>query len=325
MQTHMKVQAALLTLGLVLLGAWGPLGAYLQERGGAFMLGVLRRDGIVVPFASFDGRRWSKRWPERLPQERPITLDDLSKSWWGIDPPPRVLRHWSEGAAVGEVTLTSPVVTTLMCERRLALRSNYQSSQPVPPAFVLPFPKDGLVASGDVKISTIATVDPASDEAKGVLGLALEEFNRAESKAASAFTEWRHPVKPAERKKLPVTLEAIYRAPTDDPAWTAYFIEAIREYPPDPKDQDGCGLATYVSGFVLTGAHRPAIRIGARITFCDRKDVAYMLPLGLIQADSKNFWVVQHAGFESETYQVLRPHRGSVDAVVIYSAGTCGR
>ena len=325
MQKQMKVQAALLTFCLALLGAPGPVSTYFQERSGAFMLGVLRRDGIVVPFASFDGRRWSKRWPERLPQERPISLEDISKTWWGIEPPPRRLRHWSDGAAAGQVTLTSPVVSTLMCEGRLALRSDYKSSEPAPPAFVLPFPMDGLVVSGDVTVSSIATVDPASEEAKRVLGLALEDFNRAESMAASAFSHWQHPVKAAERKKLPVKLEAIYRAPADDPEWTAYFIEVIRDYPPGPKDQDGCGLATYVSGFVLTDQQRAAIRIGARITYCDRKDVAYMLPLGLIQADGKNFWVVQHAGFETESYQVLRPLRGKVEAAVIFNAGTCGR
>ena len=321
----MKVPAALLTFCLSLLAASGPLGASLQERAGPFMLGVLRRDGIVVPFASFDGRRWSKRWPERLPNERPIALGDIPDSWWGIEPPPRRLRRWNEGGVIGEITLTAPVVSPLMCEPRFALRSDYKSSQPAPPGFVLPFPKDGLVIAGDVTLSPIATVDPASEEAKGVLGLAIKDFNREENASASAFTDWRHPVKSSEREKLPVTLEAIYRAPADEPGWTAYFIEAIREYAPSPGDSDGCGLATYVSGFVLTNQQRASIRIGARITFCDRKDVAYMLPFGLVQADGKSYWVFQHAGFESESYQVLRPHRRNVDTAVVFTAGGCGR
>lgn len=320
----MKIQAALITLCLALLGLSDPLRASLQERPGAFMLGVLRRDGIVVPFASFDGRRWAKRWPELLPSERPISLQDVPEGWWGIQPPPVRLRHWTDGAVVGEVTLTAPVVTPLMCQRRMALRSDYKSSQPAPPGFVLPFPKDGLVVAGEATISTIATVDPSSEEAKRVLGLALEEFNSEENRSASAFTQWRHPVKSSERKKLPVTLEAIYRAPTDDPEWTAYFIEAVREYPPGPNDKDGCGLATYVSGFVMTNGPRVEFRTGASITFCDRKDVGYMLPLGLIQANGKNYWVFQHAGFETESYQVLRPHRRGVDAAVTYNAGVCG-
>lgn len=321
----MRVKAALLTFCLSLLAASGSVSALLSDRAGAFMLGVLRRDGVIVPFAAFDGRRWSKRWPERLPPERPISLDDVPDSWWGVEPPPVRLRHWNEGTVVGEVALASPTVTPLMCERRLALRSDYKSSQPAPPGFVLPFPKDGLVISGDVTISTIATVDPDSDDAKRVLGLALEDFNREENRSASAFTDWRHPIKASERKKLPVRLEAIYRAPTDDPEWTAYFIEAVREYAPGPNDRDGCGLATYVSGFILANQQRSAIRIGAAITFCDRKNVGYMLPFGLVQADGKNYWVFQHAGFETESYQIIRPHRRGVDTAIIYNAGGCGR
>ena len=175
-------------------------------------------------------------------------------------------------------------------------------------------------------MSKIDTLDVAGGEAKGVIALALDQFNREESRSASAFTNWRHPVKESDRKKIPVTLEAIYRAPTDDPEWTAYFIEAIREYPPGPRETDGCGLATYVSGWVITNPReRAAVRIGARITYCDRKGVGYMFPFGMLRADGKNYWVFQYAGFEQESYQVVRPTRRSIENAVVYNAGSCGR
>jgi hypothetical protein len=132
-------------------------------------------------------------------------------------------------------------------------------------------------------------------------------------------------VKEGDRKKMPVTLEALYRAPTEDPEWTAYFMESIREYTPGPNETDGCGLATFVSGWVITNRERATVRLGARITYCDRKDVAYMLPLGLVRADGKNYWVFQYSGFEQESYEVARPHRRNVETVVAYSAGACGR
>lgn len=321
----MKVQAALLTLCLSPIAAFLPHVAAFQEQTGSFLLSVLRRDGVVVPFAAFDGRRWSKRWPERLPTERPISLDDIPDSWWGVKPPPRRMHRWSDGVRNGEVTVTAPAIGALMCEQRMTLRSDYTSSQPAPPRFVLPFPKDGLLVSGEVAVAKIETMDPASADGAAVLALALDDFNREESAAASAFTAWRHPVKPADRKKVPVTLEALYRAPTDDADSLAYFIEAVRQYPPDPKEPDGCGLATYVSGWVVTSPQRTNVRIGAQVTFCDRKGVGYMLPFGLVRADGKNYWVFQYAGFESESYAVIRPHRRGVEAAVSYNAGSCGR
>lgn len=321
----MKVQATLLTLCLTLVAASLPHAAALQEQTGSFMLSVLRRDGIVVPFAAFDGRRWSKRWPERPPADRPISLEDVPDGWWGVKPPPRRMQLWSEGVRSGEVTVTAPVIGTLMCEPRMTLRSDYTPSQPAPPRFVLPFPKDGLLVSGDIPVSKIETLDTAGADGAAVLALALDEFNRQESAAASVFTAWRHPVKAADRRKVPVTLEALYRAPADDPESMAYFIEAVRQYPPGPNEKDGCGLATYVSGWVVKSPERTSVRIGARVTFCDRKGVGYMLPLGLVRADGKNYWVFQYSGFESESYEVIRPHRRGVETAVIYHAGSCGR
>ena len=141
----MKIHAALLALCLTSIAAVLPHAAAVQERTGSFVLGVLRRDGIVIPFAAFDGRRWSKRWPDLLPVERPIALSDIPKNWWGVEPAPERWHHWKDGGRTGEVALTSPVVGSPMCEPRFTLRSNYKSSEPAPPAFVLPFPKDGLL------------------------------------------------------------------------------------------------------------------------------------------------------------------------------------
>lgn len=322
----MNLQSAMLALSVTLLAAPLPGAALLQEQTGSFMLSVLRRDGIVVPFAAFNGRRWAGRWPDRVPLERPISLDDIPDAWWGVEPAPRRMHHWSDGVRVGDVTVTAPIVTSLMCAPRMALRSDYKPLLAAPPRFVLPFPKDGLLVSGDVTVSKIDTLDPASAEGADVLALAIDEFNRQESAAASAFTAWRHPVKPAARKKMPATLEALYRAPTEDPELTAYFIEAVRQYPPGPAEKDGCGLATYVSGWVVTGPNgRATVRIGAHVTFCDRKGVAYMLPFGLVRADGKNYWVFQYSGFEMESYEVIRPHRGGVVNAVVYRAGACAR
>src|SRR5712692_158569 len=47
-------------------------------------VGVLRRDGIVIPFATFDGKRWRRDWPE--PRQRvdvPATLSSVPSRWWG--------------------------------------------------------------------------------------------------------------------------------------------------------------------------------------------------------------------------------------------------
>lgn len=320
----MRAHAAILAFCLACLGPAPGITA--QAGPASFALGVLRRDGLVLPFAAFDGGRWSTRWPEGIPPELPISLDDVPQRWWGVDSPPRRMHLWNAGARIGEVTLTGLSMTRLMCEPRLALRSDYEPGTAVPPPMVLPYPKDGLLASPGVAVGSIDALEAGSAESKNMLALITGEFNKRESAAARAFTDWKHPVDADRRKLVPITIEALYRAATDDPQWTAYFVEAVRQFPPGPAEQDGCGLATYVSGWVMLGPKdRARSYLGARVTYCDRKGIGYMLPFGLIHAKGKAYWVFQYAGFEFEEYEVVRPTPGGPDTEVAYLAGLCAR
>ena len=296
-----------------------------QEAASSFVLGVLRRDGIVTPFATFDGRRWRSRWPVDIRnREIPIALDDVPEDWWGIEPPPRKMTIWRNGARAGSVALNGITMTRSMCEPRLALKTDYKPAEPAPPPFERPYPKDGLVSSGDLPLERIQSVEKGSADWNRALILITEEFNREETAAARAFTSWAHPVSAGRRKLVPITMEAVYRAPTDDPNWTAHYVEAVRQYPPGLQDKDGCGLATFASGWVLLGPKDEAkVRITAKVTYCDRKGVGYMLPFGLIRANGKAYWVFQYSGFDDEWYEVAEPTRRGVESHIAYRAGSC--
>jgi hypothetical protein len=86
------------------------------------------------------------------------------------------------------------------------------------------------------------------------------------------------------------------------------YIEAVRAYPPGPADE-GCGLETYFSGWVHQNLKEPdktRSRIVARVTFCDRRGVTYMLPFGRVRVAGQQHWVYQLSGFEQEWYEVAR-------------------
>src|SRR5207253_3038803 len=49
-----------------------------------FTVGVLRRDGIVVPFAAYDGKQWRNRWlTPGADVDVPIDLRNVPSRWWG--------------------------------------------------------------------------------------------------------------------------------------------------------------------------------------------------------------------------------------------------
>ena len=320
----MKATAAVLTAVLVALLA--PALPAARQKTSDVVLAVLRRDGIITPFAAINGRRWSSPWPVDLRnRELPISLDDVPKGWWGVDAPPRSLAIWKEGERAGSVRVTGLATTRLMCEPRIALKTHYKPASDAPPPFELPYPKDGLLVAGDATPERIRTVERGTAEWNLALITLTSEFNREESEAARGFTSWMHPFQEQQRRAIPITMEALYSAPTRDSGWTAYYVEAVRDYPPDPRQRDGCGLATFAHGWILLGPnHDTRLRISARVTYCDRKGVSYMLPFGLIRANGRHYWVYQFSGFEEEWYEVVEPTHRGIDGQVAYRAGACG-
>jgi hypothetical protein len=291
---------------------------------GAFVLGVLRRDGVVLPFAAHDGRRWRAPWPADMRSvELPISLESIDPDWWGRAAPPQSMTLWAGGKPRGDLKLVAPVMIRLQCGTRLGISTNYYPAELPPPPSEQPYPKDGLVISGGQAIDQIDTVSGDSPARQMVALEIAEEFDREENRAASQFMRWEHPVRRQDRRKIPIDIETLHRAPMEDAGWTAYYVEAVRRYEPGPQDE-GCGLLTSVRGWLRDGPKgERESELSAQITYCDRYGLTFMLPLGLLKMRSGTYWVYQVAGYEREAYLIARPRRNSIERTLSYPAVVC--
>jgi len=289
-----------------------------------FLIAVLRRDGVVSPFAAFDGKNWDIPWPDDLrSKELPIGLESVPSKWWGKAGALKQMTAWIDGMSRGPIRLVQPTMVRLMCGPQLGLTSDYHSAQPAPPPQEQPYPKDGLAVSGSQRVEPIEMISPASSEWAPVTALLLEPFAKAEDTAIEAFTAWQHPVRRNDRRKVPVKLETMYRAEMDQPGWAAYYVEAIKEYAPGPDDED-CGLVTSASGWIIAGPDgKRTTKLTARVTYCDRRGVTYMLPLGLIKARGRTYWAYQLSGYGREGYAIVHPMPKTIMQEVHYLAGSC--
>jgi hypothetical protein len=295
------------------------------ERG---MVGVLRRDGLILPFAAFRGTTWASSWPVDLRYlELPVNVEAIPERWWGGvkdegSPLPKWMAWLTDGRSA-PLPVTGVQLLRVHCDTRIALRSEYQSTEPMPLMPVGPFPKDGLAVTEGVTVERIEIVpvsDPAADR---LMAAVMRDLDRTEDReiGAAAGGGWRHPVPRRERGKLPVKLESWYRKRLPN-GWTASYIEAVRAYPARPED-DGCGLETLFSGWVLqaAGGAQPRAQLGARITYCDRVGAMYMLPLGTVQLQGKSFWISQSSGHAAEWYAVTELDRDRARVVAEYYGG----
>jgi hypothetical protein len=295
---------------IVLAAALAACGAA-DSRRTAFGVGVLRRDGIIVPFAAFDGRRWSSPWPI---QDRellvPINVASVPHRWWGPTPP---LETWQATTAKGAaaVRVVQPDWVDTLCARQVGLRTDYRSQRPPPPPTVQPYPKDGLAVSPPVPVDRIENVALDSAEARTILPAVHESFNAAETRTES---RWGHPIQRRAREGLLPTLEAIY-AYGSSPRYL--YVEASRSYRELGQPIGECAAVANGTGWFVSDASGPReLTMVVDVLNCGRASASYMLPLGVLQLNGRVYWLAQFSGWDHERYVVLELKKKSVDVVI---------
>lgn len=291
-----------------------------------FSLGVLRRDGLLVPFASFDGKHWQEPWPETTFEvARPIGLGDVPPKWWGAAGPDAAWTAWFPEAPKRPLKLERPVSMRVFCTEHFAVVTDYRGGafDPREPTV----PKDALATAGEVAVEPITSISVHAPDAAKLIAIITSDFDRAEQRATERFTEWKHPYPADARRKFPIVLEAFYRSSerTAKGAWRVSYVEAVRHFPPSPVDGN-CGLITFARGWILEREGKPArIDLGARIAYCDRNEVSFMLPLGRIHVADEAYWVYQVSSWRDEYYSVARVRPDDVRPVVAAEGGFCPR
>jgi hypothetical protein len=152
-----------------------------------------------------------------------------------------------------------------------------------------------------------------------------EEIDKAEERSIQTLqgtARWRHPFKRDARTKIQPELEAWYVTKLAGSSLNLSYMEAVKKYPLLPEDE-GCGLETFVSGWVHheDRQQNPRARLKAVISYCDRRGVSYMLPFGRLQLAGKTHWIVQMSGRDHEWYTVIEGRDDQVKYVAEYQAG----
>jgi len=289
-----------------------------------FGLGVLRRDGVLIPFGSYNGRSWTADWPGPGSNVTfPISLGAVPARWWGAAGPAASWTAWLTGGTRTPLALRKPELTRVFCATQLGVRTDY-TGEPFDPREPTA-PKAGLAIAGNATLLPVTQVSVLSADAKRIVEAITDDFNKEEDVANSHFTLWMHPYDADERKAYPIELEAFYRSREATPSgeWMTSYVEAVRRFPARVQDHD-CGLITFVRGWVIEReGKKPVIDVGARITYCDRADVSFMLPFGRLMIDREPYWVYQISSWRDELYGVSRAKPDSMRPVLAVAGGGC--
>jgi len=289
-----------------------------DSRTGAFAVAVVRRDGAIVPFAVFDGKRWSSTWPApKHDLEIPISITSVPKGWWG---PTGLVAEWQMWPAAGDGTPTTIHVTQpdwidAHCVRQVALKTDYKSALPAPPPAVQPYPKDGLAISPARALERIEAISGGTEGASALAEGLRAKFNEAELDTASRFN---HPVARRDRERIDPEVEALY-AFGENPR--AYYIEASRPY--RTREDKGCVIGFGTGWFARDREKTTWLDMAVDLLPCDKYGATYMLPFGALRIDGRTFWIVQFSGWDHERYVVAELKKDKVEALVSAWGGGC--
>src|SRR5688572_13468706 len=197
-----------------------------------FSVGVLRRDGVLIPFAAFNGRTWETPWPgSDLRSPLPIGLGDVPRRWWGGVGPDAPWHAWLPEGEKRPLKLIRPLQVPIFCGGHLAIATDYRGEalterQPT-------VPKDAMATAGDVTVLPITQVSVNSPDAARLIDAITDRFNEEEALAEKHFTNWTHPYGPIARSRRPIALEAFYRTTDPSPGgdFRTSYIEAVRRFP----------------------------------------------------------------------------------------------
>jgi len=313
-------------IGLMLLSA----ALFAAASSPSFTVAVVRRDGVIVPFANYDGKSWSTRWPDPVADPQiPINLSSVPSRWWGAAGPRVEWATWIDNRAGASIRVEQTDVVSAHCVRQVGLRTNYRSAIPPPPPDEQPYPKDGLAISPPQTIEAIESIDRRAPQLSGLNGILRDAFNRAENTTAQSFN---HPVERKQREQSEPLIEAVYafgQAPR------TYYVEAVRTYELSNdrfsvsgggfpfENSKTCGIAFGTGWFARDQSGFHAVDMAVRMVPCDRYGATYMLPFGAMPLGSHTYWIAQFSGWDHERYVVVDLQPKSVEAVINAWGGGC--
>jgi hypothetical protein len=290
--------------------------------GASFTLGVLRRDGIVIPIASYTGGRWTNHWPApgRRP-DIPISLASSPKGWWAGNRP---ISDWTAWPMQGEsrvVHVTNPVNLTVECQPHVGLQTDYVSAEPGEPPKIQPYPKDGLASSGDLLVDPVRLLTAKSPEWAGV-SAEVQAKVTAEEPALLKGEHIENLVPEKARTSTLYSLEVLFGAPGVLPGTTILYFEGVKRYPPQASLPSG--LMTYAVGFARLSPDKPP-RIDLSVTLSDRRreGLVYSMVLGSFRLDGRLFWVVQRSAWGYERFDIIEFRGDDIVTVFKTPGGTC--
>jgi hypothetical protein len=289
------------------------------------LVGLLRSDGVVVPFAEQVAGQWTLPGMT-APRDGAPDLADAPAAWFasGSTTPSWWLFVTLTGRA-GTLTTSKTLQARSHCQSIWALASDLPA---IPLKETEVHTAAGVAATGDTTLEPFVTLPNDSGEARRIVAWLKSAFDRDEEAAAKAAPD-RNPRAPAasDRERLPIAIERIVRSKSAVGGRALYYIEAVRHLPTNARgSRDDCGLQSFWTGWlseVPATGELAILTSRLDLTDCDRKGSSSTIPLALLRSGGDTVVVAIDRFWESEQYAMYVTDGKTMRALVRAGGGGC--
>ncbi len=288
------------------------------------VVGLFRSDGVIVPFARYQNKKWVNSWPNQdgFIKKGEGSVGDLNEPWfenfidiknnwyfWGLNSDFKILNskkllqvmsHCEE--VWGLQTDFVPMTNKIYAERQTGLALNIKQN---------------------VR-SFVKQVD--STETNQIHSSIYPIFTEAENKARSGVTSrGQIPTSKVEREKVEMRFNKLYRAEIDNGDYLYYF-EAVKEYKKSSGSNEySCNDISFLKGWLRgkpNGKHK-LLDYSFSFTDCDWQRVDTNKPYGILRIDERLFIILGKFSYESENYLILELEDLRLKKILETYGGSC--
>lgn len=323
----MRRLSSIVVFAIVLLA---PVVLAMARPSDAFVIAIVRDDGVMVPVAVQDRGQWRGPWPGPVKEAVvPLTLDDCPRAWWGGRETPREWTLHVPDASPRVIKTDAITWVQSYCKQQVALHSRAAMRPSLRPAVGARAPKYGVATAGPARVVLPRRIEPESPEARALLDALQVTFNKQERLmlALDYFAVHTPSLDRDARDRLPIEAISIHQGPGRD--GDVYFVEIARRYPRrKPEELRWCEEVSYMAGWVRRKDDRELdlTLLVRAVTSCLLDTTQRAEPLAIVHTSRGPMWLLELYRPDSEVVGIFRaPDSDAVEPQLIRTMGRCDR
>ncbi|MGH9942888.1 MAG: hypothetical protein ACRD9R_11095 [Pyrinomonadaceae bacterium] len=293
-----------------------------------FMVGVLKANGTLVPFAEYRRGVWWNPWPEPTsPAESnevgPKSLGDHPEPWFQqCEKAPTTWYFWSAADSPLVLKTSGTLQVENHSQTNWALMTDYPKKQNAEKDSCHDYV--GMALNVDLKVDGMVEIEKNSDEASKIIAYLKPIFSEVEASELSRlaaeptlrefFAVRRFPLPSEERAKVELTLTKLYRSKPLIDGQHIYYFEVEKHYqkPVGANDRD-CFNVSLFSGWIMKDKDSALdiLNESFGLTNCDGKERGNSVEwFSVVTLNMQTFLLAVEHGWEDESYTIyeLKDH-----------------